>query len=132
MPLTRPQTTILPEKNTLMMKSRRPRPFLNQPTLRLRGGGEIITRAHGLLTRPREYWATLRCITTEHGYAVGEESNASWNNSTITAAGIVVSATTTNVIANVGAAGAFVISKTSKDTVIITPANWALVLRARL
>ena len=98
----------------------------------LSGSGEAISVAHGLSARPTLCWATLVCTTTEHGYAVGEEVYASWNNSTSAANGMVVSSTATNVIANVAAGGAFVVSKTSDDTAAITEANWELYLHARL
>ena len=87
-----------------------------------------VTDAHGLGALPKMFGMKLICKTTEHGFAVGDEtsavmveSNASSNN------GFTVYADATNVGVSL-TANLMVISRSTNAQVNITPANWKIIL----
>jgi hypothetical protein len=82
--------------------------------------------AHGLAVRPKQVWGELRCLIAEKNFAVGDriavnsaQVQFSWNAANIT----IVTSGTAPAIYDATAAGA---------AAALTPANWALIVRAQI
>lgn len=85
---------------------------------------QIQTLAHGLGTKPTIIEAVLLCVTGEHGYTAGDETNpispfssTSW---------ITYSADATNIITYTGSVTGVVAHKTTGVASNMTMANWKL------
>jgi hypothetical protein len=97
------------------------------------GTGKLIDAAHGFPTTPREVWVSLKCLTAEFGYSVGDEVLAvgQVNNSTPM---YYPGANSTNVflVASTAAATPALPNKaTGASWANLTAGNWRLILRAR-
>lgn len=97
-----------------------------------------LSVAHGLGRMPYFYRVSLKCLTAEHGYSVGDEIDISGgtNDANTSSYGIGVSADTTNVTVSTATTGggspasAFLIyPKGGGSNAWTTPANWAIVVR---
>ena len=87
---------------------------------------------HGLGARPNLVQIWLKCLTTEYNYAVGDwygpigaETFADGSNK-----GIGVAVTATNIKVVVGSNGITILNAATGGRSTITPANWAIVVRA--
>ena len=94
-----------------------------------------LTIAHGLSAAPKLYMAVLKCTTAEHGYSIGDEvainpSSHDSTSGTNRGLSIVPDATNLNIRFGSNSAAINVLNKTTGAIVGITPASWALVLRA--
>ena len=90
--------------------------------------GSSITLAHGLGGVPKVVFLALVNVTTEHGYAVGEQATPTQNDS---ARQITASADATNVYIRISGNAPMVHNAGSLSTCSnITPANWRAVARA--
>jgi len=95
--------------------------------------GGSLTLSHGLSGKPLRVTWVLVCLTAEAGYPVGAEvyigeSQASANSTN--SYGITAEITSTQILANIGTQGLVVINKSSKQASVITPASWALKVKA--
>jgi hypothetical protein len=85
---------------------------------------------HGLGFRPQKLILRMTCQVAELNYTVGDviHLGASASDSNC---GIMIKCTATNVYARIGAGGVKILSAAGIST-LITPANWACVVRAEL
>ena len=98
-----------------------------------------LSVAHGLGRMPYFYRVSLKCLTAEHGYSVGDEIDISGgaNDANTSNYGVGVSADATNINISTATTGggspasAFLIYlKGGGSNAWTTPANWAVVVRA--
>lgn len=100
------------------------------------GTSSVLSVAHGLGRMPYFYRVSLKCLTAEHGYSVGDEIDISGGaNDGNANFGVGVSADATNVNISTAANGAgsiafLIYPKGGGATAWITQANWAVVVRA--
>lgn len=109
------------------------RPVFTSADQTITTGGQIIM-THGLGAIPRQVSARLKCLTTEAGYAVNDEvmvnlvnnstsGTSRLNGVTLTSTQIIVRfSNDTNVFAGA--------NKTTGAAVLLTNANWALIVTA--
>lgn len=91
----------------------------------------VITLAHGLPTVPRHIWAVLKCITTEHGHAVGTELTLPMNATDGTEeSGVQLSVVSTNLYLNIGTDPIKVYTTAGGVGASITNAKWKIIVRA--
>lgn len=91
----------------------------------------VITLAHGLPTTPKSMWAVLKCITTEHGHAVGTEVTLPINATDGTLEnGVQLSVISTNLYLNIGADPIKVYTTAGGVGADITNAKWKIIVRA--
>lgn len=90
------------------------------------------TIAHGLVTRPSLVQVWLKCLTAEHGYAVGDwygpVGAETFSDGANNGVGIAVNATNIKLV--VGSNNIAILNASTGARSVITAANWALVARA--
>lgn len=87
--------------------------------------------AHGLSAIPTLVSVVLRCKTTEHGYAVGDEVDVATLDTSVLDRGVTISQNATNVVI-MPASNIDLVSRTTANHVTITAANWRWVVRCWL
>lgn len=88
-----------------------------------------VSVAHGLGAVPKMFGVSLRCKTTEAGYAVGDEVDLEMTYASSSTRGGVAFANSTNVGVSV-VGSTMILNKTTGAGAYITEANWRPVLRA--
>jgi hypothetical protein len=94
----------------------------------------ILTVAHGLGVRPRFAFVRLRCISAEHEYNVGDETDGMYYDGTVSGP-LVVTADATNLYYMYGNTYPRVVKKSADeyaDWVNINNLKWRFVFRAIL
>jgi len=94
---------------------------------------QSATSAHNLVTTPNLVTCSLRCITTDLGYAAGDEVYWSWSGAHTTNDGLSVYANATNVGYVLGSGDSIEIprlSSTVGSVEAITLGSWSVVIRA--
>lgn len=93
--------------------------------------GQLVL-AHSLGAQPKLVQLFFKNLTTENGYSVGDELMAAPGpvTSSATDRGLSVVTDATNVTVRYSANAQLVIHKTTGVMVTLTPANWALIVRA--
>ena len=88
------------------------------------------SHAHGLSAAPSLILAVLKCLTAEHGYAIGEQMHveAIMIGENATTMGFIVSADATNTYIVTGANPPLIVDKTTHNTIGLTPADWELIV----
>ena len=95
------------------------------------GTGEQITSVHGLGVRPKLVQVTLKCVTADAGYSIGDEIILNASSSIPNHYAPVYRVDATNVYVNVGNNNLGVIlHKTTGLSTALTSANWKFVIRA--
>jgi hypothetical protein len=93
-------------------------------------GSQIYTVAHGLGVTPDVVELSLRCITAELGYSIGDEYVRSGTNDPTGGGNICYTKNATNVIILQDATPRVNSITTGLITAAITPANWEYIVRA--
>lgn len=90
--------------------------------------GSVITLTHGLGVMPKQVQVTLMCKSAEHGYSVGDETEA-LRDSTANSYGIQSGRNSTSIRAITSSAG-IAVTNAAGNYIAATPANWRLIVRA--
>jgi hypothetical protein len=87
-----------------------------------------VSVAHGLTVRPKSIGWKLRCTTTEHGYAVGDDTATVFQTENDRDQGATVWANTTTIGLAIARQGLRIVPKAGGgNPADITPANWRIV-----
>jgi hypothetical protein len=97
--------------------------------------GGSLTLAHGLGGSPRLYLPFLKCVTTDLGYAAGDEvaiapGEGSWDSNHSRGISMIPDATNITIRFGSDANPLMVPGKTTGTLGSIAPANWKLIVRA--
>ena len=92
-----------------------------------------FTLAHGLGVAPKRVWASLKCLTAEINYSIGDIVFQPMYDHNSTNIGIAAVADATNLTARIGsAANPFsLLNKTTGAATVLTNASWAIRLHAQ-
>lgn len=89
--------------------------------------GATATLAHGLGARPKGFWYELKCSTAEVNYTIGDIVRGDWDNTDGgISTGLAAVIDATNVVYRIGAAGFFMINKTTGGAAALTVGSWRL------
>lgn len=94
--------------------------------------GSLITLPHGLPAAPKLRQLSAVCVTAEQGFVAGEELTIGTSDFVGPAqnAGYSMRADTASVKVKIGASGLQAIRDSDGLIILITPANWRLIVRA--
>ncbi len=108
--------------------------FTNRTSPSAMAANTLYTVAHGLGVVPDRVTYSLRCITAEHGYAIGDEIKTTYSGLFYQGAaqyfGIIFFADTTNVKYRTGINGVHAVVVSTGTIVTLTPARWEVIIVA--
>ena len=87
--------------------------------------GSAVSTSHTLVARPKHIDWKLRNVTTEHGYAAGDDARPTWQTQQDSNEGATVWANATTV--GLAFQDLRVVPKAGGNPALITPANWQIV-----
>lgn len=91
-----------------------------------------VTLAHGLGAIPFNYQAYFKCVTTDAGYAVGDEISMASVSDASNSKGVIVAADATNLYIMVSSVAFQLLHKTTRTATALTTANWNLFAKANI
>jgi hypothetical protein len=90
--------------------------------------GTVLTIAHGLGAKPKHIYCVFKCLSTEGGYAVGDEVYVDMMNIS-NSRGAMYAANATNIYVLINNSTVNMLNLSTLAAFNVTPANWAIVAR---